>query len=251
MRKQYVILMLLLAVAFGSCDRREIEIFTDGNEIYFEKFYINEVYPGVAQADSTVASFFFYPDGTKNIEAPLTLLLSGDTLKEDQKFQLRVIENETTANPDEYTIDPEYVFHANTVNKDSNDIRDVIRIKFHRSDRLESMPDGVTLVVEIVPNENLKLGQIERTRAKLILTTATAQPTWWNDEVTNNLLGDYSAKKYKLFLNEIDRKVEMGEELIREHPDRALQLTLEFKYWLLQQDPIILDEDEEPMEVAL
>ena len=85
--------MLLLTVAFGSCDRREIEIFADGNEIYFEKFYINEVYPGLAQADSTIASFFFYPDGVQDIEAPLTLLLSGDTLKEDQAFQLRVIEN--------------------------------------------------------------------------------------------------------------------------------------------------------------
>ena len=46
MKKRYIILMLLLTVAFGSCDRREIEIFADGNEIYFEKFYINEVYPG-------------------------------------------------------------------------------------------------------------------------------------------------------------------------------------------------------------
>lgn len=251
MKRLYVVLVLLLAVVFGACDEREIEIFADGNEIYFEKFYINEVYPGMAQADSTVASFFFYPDGTQNIEASLTVLLSGDTLKEDQTFQLKVVEEETTANSDEYTIDSEYTFHANIVSKDSNDIRDVIHIKFHRSDRLEAMENGVTLVVEIIPNGNLKLGQIERTRAKLVLTTATAKPAWWNHEVTNNLLGDYSARKYKLFLNEIDKKAEMGEELIREHPDRAIQLTLEFKNWLLQQNPVILDEDEEPMKVAL
>ena len=251
MKRQCILLILLLTVILGSCDRREIEIFTDRNEIYFEKFYIDEVYPGLAQADSTVASFFFYPDGTQDIKASLTLLLSGDTLKEDQKFQLKVIEDETTANQDEYTIDPEYIFHANTVSKDSNDVRDVIDIKFHRSDRLESMPNGVTLVVEIVPNENLKLGQIERTRAKLILTTATVRPSWWNDEVTGNLLGEYTVTKYKLFLNEIDKKAEMSEELIRERPDRAIQLTLEFKNWLLQQDPVIMDEDGEPMEVAL
>jgi len=205
----------------------------------------------LAQADSTVASFFFYPDGTQNIEAPLTILLSGDSLKEDQMFRLKVVEEETTAHADEYTIDPEYTFHANTISKDSNDIRDVIYIKFHRSACLETMENGVTLVVEIIPNENLKLGQVERTRAKLILTTATAKPTWWNDEVTSNLLGDYSTKKYKLFLNEIDKKAEMSEELIREHPDKAIQLTLEFKNWLLRQNPVILDEDNEPMEVAL
>ena len=165
--------------------------------------------------------------------------------------RLKVVEEETTAHADEYTIDPEYTFHANTISKDSNDIRDVIYIKFHRSARLETMENGVTLVVEIIPNENLKLGQVERTRAKLILTTATAKPTWWDDEVTSNLLGDYSTKKYKLFLNEIDKKAEMSEELIREHPDKAIQLTLEFKNWLLRQNPVILDEDNEPMEVAL
>ena len=249
--KKNILLILLLTVILGACDKREIEIFTDGNEIYFEKFYIDEVYPGLAQADSTVASFFFYPDETQDIEASLTLLLSGDTLKEDQKFQLKVVEEETTANPDEYTIDPEYIFHANTISKDSNDIRDVIDIKFHRSDRLESMPAGVTLVVEIVPNENLKLGQIERTRAKIILTTATIRPSWWGDEVTDNLLGEYSGTKYKLFLNEIDKNAEMSEELIQKRPDRAIQLTLEFKNWLLQQDPVIMDEDGEPMQVAL
>ena len=97
----------------------------------------------------------------------------------------------------------------------------------------------------------MKLGQIERTRAKLILTTATAQPAWWDDEVADNLLGEYSAKKYKLFLNEIDKKAEMNETLISEHPDRAIQLTLEFKNWLLKQNPVILDEDGEPMKVAL
>ena len=251
MKKLYIVLVVLFVVVFGACDEREIEVFTDGNEIYFEKFYINEVYPGLAQADSTVASFFFYPDGTQNIEAPLAILLSGDSLEEDQTFRLKVVEEETTANADEYTIDPEYTFHTNTISKDSNDIRDVIYIKFHRSTRLEVMENGVTLVVEIIPNENLKLGQVERTRAKLILTTATAKPTWWNDEVTSNLLGDYSTKKYKLFLNEIDKKAEMSEELIREHPDKAIQLTLEFKNWLLRQNPVILDEDNEPMEVAL
>ena len=65
MKKLYTVLVVLFVVVFGACDEREIEIFTDENEIYFEKFYMNEVYPGLAQADSTVASFFFYPDGTK------------------------------------------------------------------------------------------------------------------------------------------------------------------------------------------
>ena len=128
MKKLYIVLVVLFVVVLGACDEREIEIFTDENEIYFEKFYMNEVYPGLAQADSTVASFFFYPDGTQNIEAPLTILLSGDSLKEDQMFRLKVVEEETTAHADEYTIDPEYTFHANTISKDSNDIRDVIYI---------------------------------------------------------------------------------------------------------------------------
>lgn len=80
-------------------------MFEDGHEIYFQKFYVNEVYPGTAEADSTELSFFFYPSGTQEIYAGLTVNLSGTLLTSDIQFGLKVVPGETTAHPDEYHLD--------------------------------------------------------------------------------------------------------------------------------------------------
>ena len=243
MRNRYLILWIFITVLWA-CDERETLVFADRSEIYFDKFFMNAISPGTEAADSTIASFFFYPDGTKDIEAPLTVLYSGIPLTEDCDFQLKVIDEATTALPEEYTIDPVFTFHADTAitwDKEHNDIRDVIKIKIHYSERMKTM-DGVTLTLEIVPNEKLVWGQIERIRAKIFITIQAAQPEWWDEEVEANLLGRYSQDKYKYFLNHIDKQAEMSTELIREHPDRAIQLTLEFKAWLAEQSPALKDE---------
>lgn len=241
MRKLYYLLLLCIN-GLWSCDEKQVPVFEGQNEICFEKFFMDAVYPGTEAADSTIASFFFYPEDTQDIEAPLTVLYSGTSLTKDVGFQLKVVESGTTALPQEYTIDPQYVFHAEgTIDSVNNDIRDVIKIKIHHSPRFEDL-EGVRLTLEIVPNEELAWGQIERVRARIFITTKAAKPDWWNEEVTNNLLGRYSQTKYKLFLNHVDKKAEMSSELIQEHPDRAIQLVLEFKSWLMEQSPLLEDE---------
>ena len=244
MRNIYLTLLILIA-ALWSCDERETMVFTDRNEICFDKFYMAAVSPGTESADSTVASFFFYPDGTSDIEAPLTVLYSGLPLTEDCNFRLKVVEEATTALPEEYTIDPFYTFHADTAitwDKTHNDLRDVIKIKIHRSQRIAEV-EGICLVLEIVPDGKLAWGQIERIRAKIYITTQAAQPEWWDEEVVKSLLGRYSQSKYKYFLNNVDKQAEMSAELIQDHPDRAIQLTLEFKDWLTKQSPLLEDEN--------
>lgn len=241
MKKKYQ-LAVLLAIVFSACQTLEVEVFNDRSEIFFEKFFMNAVYPGTEQADSTVASFFFHPDGTKDIEAELTVLYSGLSLTSDREFQLRVVDHMTTAAPEEYTLDPGYVFHAQgSVDSVHKDIRDVIKIKIHHSQRFTDGDDAV-LCVEIVPNELLAWGQVERVRARIYITAQAAQPEWWTAEVTNNLLGRYSQKKYKYFLNEVDKEARMNAELISEHPDEAIRLVLQFKEWLMNQNPLPEDE---------
>ncbi|MEG2229114.1 MAG: DUF4843 domain-containing protein, partial [Odoribacter sp.] len=98
-------------------------------------------------------------------------------------------------------------------------------------------------------NETVGLGQSERIRANIILTTKVIKPIWWTREVEESLLGVYSEKKYKLFLNEIDKNAEMGEDLIKNRPDMAIKLVMKFKVWLSMQNPAILEEDGSLMEV--
>lgn len=248
---------LLLCMTFlsclFSCSKESIEIFDAKPEVYFEKFYINAVYPGVETADSTLVSFFFYPDDTKSVTASLVVNLSGEALTSDLHFGLRVVEEETTASPDEYELEDSYTFHVDAELLDTTRIQDIIKIKLNRSDRLKDMPDGVKLVVELVPNETVGLGQTERIRAKIILTTSTIQPDWWQKggEVEKYLLGDYSVKKYWYFLNYIDREAQMSMELIEKHPDQAISLALKFKAWLAEQNPAIKEDNGEYMQVKI
>lgn len=251
MRKILLLSLILFTTVFQSCEEKDIDVFSDKNEIYFDKFYINEFAPGTMQADSTVESFFFYPTNAVDINAKLLVCLSGKLLTEDISFKLKVVDEETTATPDEYTIDDEYIFHANTVKEGDSRITDVIKVKLHRSDRLKDLEEGVRLVVELVENENVGLGQHERRKAVIIMTEKTAKPLWWDNEVDKYLLGKYSQKKYKLFLDNVPSAEKLDADMIKDYPDDARKIALEFKAWLMKQDPLIIDEDGSIMKVSI
>lgn len=250
--KNYLFLVFsLFIIGVVGCKKETVFLFDDENELFFEKFYTNENFPGKGLADSTKVSFFFYPDGAQNAEASIVVNLSGKLLSNpDMKFNLKVVSEETTANSDEFTIDPSYTFKP-FIGPSTKEIKDTIQIKLHRSPRLDQLPEGVRLVLELVPTENYKLGQTERIRSKIILTTLASQPDWWNSEVTTNLLGKYSQKKFKLFLNEIDKKAEVNGQFIRERPDLVKKMVLQFKSWLTSQSPRIMEDSGEVMEVAI
>lgn len=250
--KRYIYIALAACIfgALMGCEKDDIMLFDDPNELFFEKFFEDETMPGTGSADETNVSFFFYPDGTQNIQAPLVVNLSGKLPAVPIPFSLRVVDELTTANSNEYTLAPSYTFDP-YIGPGITEVKDTIQIQLHRSPRLDQMPDGVTLVVELVPNEYFNLGQTERTRAKIVLTTLARQPDWWTTEVTNNLLGPYSQKKFRLFLNEIDKNAEMNADFIRDRPDMAIKMVLQFKTWLNEQSPAILDENGEPMTVAI
>lgn len=245
------LLLLLFVVSLYSCEEKDIEVFKGKSQLYFEKFYMDAVYPGNEEKDSTVISYFFYSSTTEDIDAKLIVNFSGTPLENDANYKFKVIEEETTAKSDEYTIPESYTFKANNFGEDCTQIRDTAKITFHKSDRLESLEDGVKLVIELIPNNIFDLGQYERRRAVIICTTKASKPDWWDSEVTSKLLGKYSLKKFKLFLDNIDKTSKMSKELIKKYPDEAVKLAIEFKEWLSKQDPAITEEDGSLMTVTI
>ena len=218
---------------FTSCSEKDVETFNGRYQIYFDKFYMNALAPGTEEADTTSVSFFFYPEGTKSIKAKLVVNLSGPMLTSDLKFRLRAIEEDGTALPEEYKLEDEYTFRARPVGEDAKEVQDTIEVTLIHSGRLESFgPKGIRLVVELVPNENVDLGQFERRRAVIVWSEVEAQPDWWDYEVTWALLGEYSYSKYKLFLATVDPDGEFNGDLIKNDPSRAIELVLMFKKWL-------------------
>jgi hypothetical protein len=254
-------LIFLILIIFFSCTNDNIDVFSDGNEIFFEKFYMDELYPGYHSCDSTTNSFFFYPEGTKQIEIPVVVCLSGIPLKTDQDFTLKVIKEKdvdkdlgevyTTAESSEYTIDEKYTFHANNYGDEAYEIIDTIAIMVNTSERLKDIPEGVRLVVELVPTDNLKLGQYERRRAIIRFSNIPSKPKWWTKNVTKNLLGEYSVKKYKLFLAHADPESTMSLEMIENRPDQVIKLVLKFKEWLIRQNPVVTEENGDLMTIKI
>lgn len=241
-----------LLCLLGACEEREIETFSDRNEIYFEKFYMNEIAPGTAGADSTVASFFAYPTGTEEIKAGVVVNLSGILPDKDLTYGLKVIEEGTTAQKEEYVLPERCIFRMrNDYAPDAKEVQDTLYVTFKRTKRMENLEKGIRLVLELVPTEELALGQFERRRAILISSIYGSQPEWWNKEVEINLLGKYSDKKYKCFLDNIEGAEKLNGDMIKNSPDEAIKLVMAFKAWLNTQNPPVLEDNGTVMEVEI
>ncbi len=246
---RYFFSLLVVLLTVSSCTENDLMLFGDEHHIYFDKFYKDAVAPGKETADSTLASFFFENDDVNMIEAKLVVHITGKLLTQDRKFGLRVVPELTTATPDEYKIDESYVFRANNVSAEAKNQSDTIGIKMLRSERLKDMPYGVRLCVELVPMDDLQLGQTERTRAIINLTRDAIKPEWWDAEVTSVLLGNYSSKKYKLFLTHIDPTASLNGNMLKYETYKAYELVRRFKKWLAENPDQAKEEDGRPMTV--
>ena len=183
------------------------------------------------------------------IETKLVVNMTGRLLEKDEHFKLKVVPEMTTANTDEYKLQDTYTFRAHNVAENATNQSDTINIKMFRTPRLKGLPQGVRLTVELVPMGDVQLGQTERIRAVIILTRDAVRPEWWDADVTNNLFGEYSSRKYKLFLLYIDKKASLNEEMLKTAPYKAIQLVRRFKKWLDEHPEKAIEEDGRKMTV--
>ena len=223
-------------------------VFGKERMVYFEKFWCDAV-AGTETADSTEITFYFNSPLDAHQYADLIVVLAGQKLENDAHFRLRVVDDMTTARPEDYTLQDEYTFRALSVPENATNLQDTIRIQFNRTSHLEELEDGYRLVLEIVPTDELLVGQYERSRAIVYVSKNPVRPLWWTAEVESYLLGKYSALKYKLFLENIPGARDLNENVIVNNPDVARQLALDFKQWLIENP--VNDEDGYPMEVPI
>lgn len=251
MRNILLLLVALWSLLLTSCEEHGVTVFDDSHEIYFDKFFMDARAPGKETADSTEVSFFFAAEDEKYADAILVVHLSGRALTEDLHFGLRVVPEETTALPTEYILEDSYTFHARPIPEDATVIKDSIVIRFARSERLADIPQGIRLMVELVGNADVGVGQYERSRAILLLRENDIRPDWWDQEIEAWLLGTYSSKKYKYFLQNIEGARELDGNMIQNRPDQARKLVKAFKKWLDNQNPPIYEENGELMRVEV
>lgn len=229
------VVFLCMAFSISSCNRDDIDTFHGERQIYFEKFYMNALAPGTEGADTTSTSFFFVGDDAMEMQVKLVVNLSGPLPEHDLKFGLRAVEEESTAEAGEYVLSEEYVFHARPIVDNQVDLKDTIEVTLKRSPRLDAAAEkGLQLVVELVPSEDLALGQFERRRAVIVWTNVLGEPEWWDYEVEYMLLGKYSYEKYKLFVEVIPGAAEVDGTMIQESPAKVIGLVSQFRQWLIE-----------------
>ena len=175
----------------------------------------------------------------------MIVVLAGRKVEKDTPFRLRVVDELTTALPEDYTLEDEYIFRAMPVPDNATSMQDTIHIQFNRTPHLDEVDGGYRLVLEIVPTEEMKVGQYERSRAIIWVSKEPVRPLWWNEEVETYLLGKYSPLKYKLFLENVEGAEDLNENVIKEQPDLARKLVMKFKEWLIMnptyEDGILID----------
>lgn len=233
----------LFGLFMASCSEQDIMTFGEERMVYFDKFWKDAPSPGTEKASVTGVTFFFAEDDDQYVYGDLVVVLAGRKPEHDLKFKLRVVDDMTTAEPSEYTLEDEYTFRAMPLADNAPFISDTLHIKINRSPRLETQKEGYDLTLEIVPNEEVGVGQYERSRAVLHITKDPVKPVWWTREVDESLLGNYSPAKYKYFLRNVAGAEELDENMIINRPDQARKLVLEFKKWLYEQNPKIYDDD--------
>lgn len=230
MKKTIAILTATVALISTGCSKSEILAPTDQRYIYMS-------YP---ETDNSVFNFSFISTTKETVQIAIPIKFAGRSLTEDLAFAIKVhpgdTEKTTLKEGEEYEL-PELVFHK-------GDFLDTIFVTVRKTARMENSVYNLKFNLE--SNENFLATQTGALEAELRVTAQIAQPSWWNQEVTDIYLGKYSNKKFKLFTQEIFIG-DYGE--LDESGKRYY--ALKFKYWLEEQTPQVYDEDDTLMKVAI
>lgn len=230
--KKYICILSFFIVFLTACDERGFITYHGGRFISFMTDY---------KQDSVISSFFFNPSLTE-IDVPIVLQLAGLPLEEDEKFSISVVEEETTADPTNYSIQPEYTFRAGLAT-------DTITVKLLKSDLLNE--GRVRLVLQVDGSDILQPGQSNLRKAKLIFSNLADKPDWWKDEIETVYLGEYSAEKYQAFIKAVGQE---NADLSEKESTEVWDLARKFKYWLREKEEAgtpVLDADRKPIKVPV
>jgi hypothetical protein len=207
-RIYYILFALLIGAT--SCKKDAIDIYEGENYIQFTRSY----------TDSSLFNFLAVPNDDEAV-TPLAVELTGDPVDRDRKYKIVVVPELSTATEENYTLPDAFTLKANNV-------KDTAWLTVKKSPAIAEKP--AKLVLKIEATDDLQTGQADHSIIILYISNVVARPDWWDGNVEGNYLGDYSDKKYLLFIQvtgqaELDPQDELA---LRYH-------TVRFKNYLLRE----------------
>lgn len=212
---KYLYLSIIL-FSLSACTKEGVQMY-DANARYL--YIPNE--DGVNQLTFT---FKHHSDDVRSYDLFFDVKLAGLVLEEDKTYGVEVVEDETTADVADYTVDKQQIFHAGKFS-------DQLKVTVNKTAHLDT--EVVNLTVRLVPNETFGLAEYlgEKMNEKAITATVTfsnkmSKPDWWDDDIIQNYLGEWSEFKYQRFIDSCDGEVL---DLSEMSADEKSVLALKFK----------------------
>ena len=211
MRKKNLYYILLLTVfAAGSCSKDDIGLYEGDSYVQFKKGYV----------DSSLFSFLTL--GSKT-EAPASMVveLVGKPVDKDRTYKITVVKALSTASEANYSLPASFTFRANRTT-------DTAWFTLKKTTDISLKP--VKLVLKLEASDELGVGQTDHAAAILYISNIIARPDWWDDKTEGRYLGEYTDKKYKLFI-----QVTGVSDVDSSSDEQLRYYTLLFKNYLLRE----------------
>lgn len=201
MKIKYAIWGALVGTAgliFTSCEEKGLLI--NSNDTAYLRF-ANDM-----TKDTTTVSFKMYNEG-EDAEIPIEVSVSGQIQEEDLHFNVSADAGLTTLSADLYVLPTDCRIRKGL-------LTDTIYITLKNDPILKT--ETKILALQVVEADAVKQGDRSYSRALISITDRLFKPDWWsvNDAGTEDFpgnsvdwfyLGEYSEKKYQMFLDELKK----------------------------------------------
>ena len=218
-------------LAIAGCREQETPTFTAKSMLYIqqEDFADGESID-LAHLTKSFASYA----GASEMEVSFKVNLIGHVTGYDRPFEVAVVEEETTAEENEYEIETP-VLKAGEITTD-------LKIKLFKTPRMDE--EKVTLTILLLAGKHFNLGYEDQLTAQVIYDNTPLKPEWWTEFIALCYLGEYTPAKYNAFYNYCGLT-----DISDLEPSELRELVLGFKDHIEENG--ITEEDGSPMELPI
>lgn len=221
---------IVILSCFISCQEASFSTYETKNYVQFVS----------SLEDSTVVSFTFYPEQNE-ILWPLPVEISGIPVEQKLSYRIIVDKERTTA------IEGTHFDLSADMDIKPWAVRDTCWLKLKRMPEMKTKE--FRIVLRIIDSRELLQGQLDYSIAIIRVNDKITQPGWWDGNIVQFYLGEYSDKKFSLFI-EVTGKADLSDVSKSE----LRMYSLQFKYWLQEQKEkgnTIKEDDGEEMTVRI
>lgn len=164
-------------LAIAGCREQETPTFTAKSMLYIqqEDFADGESID-LAHLTKSFASYA----GASEMEVSFKVNLIGHVTDYDRPFEVAVVEEETTAEENEYEIETP-VLKAGEITTD-------LKIKLFKTPRMDE--EKVTLTILLLAGKHFNLGYEDQLTAQVIYDNTPLKPEWWTEFIALCYLGE-------------------------------------------------------------